>query len=143
VYLGAIIVSWRHSACSIKGPLKWWMLAAIIFSIFMAWGKYFADFKYVLYNYMPLYISSGHLPMSLYPQFLLPLLAALGIQQIFFTPKERQLQKSFKPILYTLGGCFCWLHFLFDQRLCCRNRQTDHSGLRQSSKQRDKSAGLW
>src|SRR5581483_10390658 len=41
------------------------------------------------------------------PQFLLPLLAALAVQQIFFTQEgKEQLKKSFRTIIYILGGVF-------------------------------------
>jgi len=109
LYYGAIICFLAIiGMVVIKSNMKWWMAAAIVFTIFMAWGRNFEAFNSFLLNHFPLYnkFRSPNTALVI-PQFLLPLLAAMGLQQIFFEPdgKER-LQASFKKILYVLGGLF-------------------------------------
>ncbi|HJU45127.1 MAG TPA: hypothetical protein VJ647_00005, partial [Chitinophagaceae bacterium] len=107
VYLGAIIVFLAlMGLVVIKDPIRWWILAAAVFAIFIAWGKYFADFNTFLYNNLPLFNKFRAPSMALIiPQLLLPILAALGLQQLLFTSEgAEKLKKSFKPVLYTTGG---------------------------------------
>lgn len=120
VYLGAIIVFLALiGLVVIKDPIRWWLLAAAVFAIFIAWGKYFADFNTFLYNNLPLFNKFRAPSMALViPQLVLPILAALGLQQVFFTTDGvEKLKKSFKPILYTIGGLLlltCILYLLND-----------------------------
>jgi hypothetical protein len=107
VYLGAILVLLALIALVVvKQQIRWWILAAALFTIFIAWGSYFAGFNTILYHYLPLFNKFRAPSMALViPQLLLPVLAALALQQIFFTPDGREeLKKSFKPVLYVTGG---------------------------------------
>ena len=109
LYYGAIICFLALiGLVVIKSPIKWWMAAAIIFTIFMAWGRNFDGFNSFLLDHFPLYnkFRSPNTALVI-PQFLLPLLAAMGLQQIFFEHDgKEQLKASFKKVLYVLGGLF-------------------------------------
>ena len=116
VYLGAIIcILFLVGLVVVKGNDRWWILAASIFAIFMAWGQYFLGFNQLLFKYFPLYNKFRAPSMSLViPQLLFPLLAALCLQKIFFTADGKQLlQRSFKPILYVVGGVFVLLLLMY------------------------------
>lgn len=109
IYFGAIVFFLAIiGLVLIKNPIKWWILAATVFTIFMAWGRNFSTFNSFLLEYFPLYNKFRSPNMALViPQMLLPLLAVWGLQRIFFTPTgKEELQKSSKPILYALGAVF-------------------------------------
>ncbi|MFT3702312.1 MAG: YfhO family protein [Agriterribacter sp.] len=109
LYYGAIICFLALiGMVVIKDSIKWWIAGAIVLFIFMAWGRNFSDFNSFLLDHFPLYnkFRSPNTALVI-PQFLLPLLAAMGLQQIFFEPGGKELLKaSFKKILYVLGGLF-------------------------------------
>ncbi len=109
VYFGAIIfILAIISLIVVKNEIRWWILGAVIFTLFMSWGSYLPWFNNFLFNNLPLYNKFRAPSMSLViPQLLMPLLAGMALQQIFFTPDTReQLQKSLKPLLYAIGGIF-------------------------------------
>lgn len=95
--IGLVVLKTHH---------KWWILGAVIFAIFMAWGKYFPAFNEFLFNTLPLYSKFRAPSMALViPQLLVPLLAVLCLQKILFTERtEEFLTTNFKKILYALGG---------------------------------------
>lgn len=116
VYFGAVICFLALiSLVVLKTPIRWWILAASVFAIFIAWGKNFADFNTILYNNLPLYNKFRAPSMALIvPQLLFPVLVALGLQQIFFAEGgKEQFKKSFKSILYAVGGLFVLTGILY------------------------------
>ncbi|RXK85932.1 YfhO family protein [Filimonas effusa] len=116
VYLGGVVVLLALIALVVvKQPLRWYILAAAVFTIFIAWGKYFAGFNTILYNYLPLFNKFRAPSMALIiPQLLFPLLAAMALQEIFFTADgAERLKKSFKPILYVIGGLIALVGILY------------------------------
>lgn len=56
VYMGAIVCFlFVLGLFIVKGPEKWWLLAATIFSLILAWGRDLAFINNFLFEYMPLY----------------------------------------------------------------------------------------
>lgn len=108
-YYGAIICFLAIIAMVVlKNPIKWWIAAATTFFVFISWGGNFYTFNSFLLDYLPLY-NKFRAPSSalIIPQFLLCLLAVMGLQEIFFSEKGKELlQTNFKKILYALGGLF-------------------------------------
>ncbi|MEQ1678245.1 MAG: YfhO family protein, partial [Chitinophagaceae bacterium] len=99
----------------VRSPLRWGLLAATVFGIFLTWGKYFAGFNLIMFENLPLF-NKFRAPSfaQVIPQFTVGLIAALGLQQLLFTEKSRELlQKDFKKILYTMGGLFAFLGLLY------------------------------
>lgn len=89
----------------LRSPHRWWLLATLVFTIFMAWGKYFEGFNTLLFHYLPLYNKFRAPSMALViPQLVMPILAILAIQQLLFNSTPEQVKASFKKILYALGG---------------------------------------
>ncbi len=107
VYLGVLsCLLFVIGLVVLKTHHRWWILGAVILTIFMAWGKYFPAFNEFLFNTLPLYSKFRAPSMALVvPQLLVPLLAVLSLQQILFKEgTELFLTKNFKKILYALGG---------------------------------------
>ncbi|HZF66215.1 MAG TPA: YfhO family protein [Chitinophagaceae bacterium] len=104
--LGLIVVKNQH---------RWWILAAVVFGIFLAWGRYFLGFNAFLFENLPLYNKFRAPSMALVlPQLLLPLLAALALQHLLFgNMKEEPQGTFFKPILYGIGGLLALLGLIY------------------------------
>lgn len=99
----------------LKNGHKWWILAAVAFTIMMSWGRFFPDFNGILFNVLPLYTKFRAPSMALVvAQLLIPLLAVLCLQQILFTARtEEFITKNFKNILYGLGGIIVLLGIVY------------------------------
>ncbi|HTN36491.1 MAG TPA: YfhO family protein [Arachidicoccus sp.] len=95
--IGWVVVPSRH---------KWWILAATLLTIMMAWGNYFEGFNQFLFDYLPLYNKFRAPSMAMIiPQLLLPLMAGIALQKLFFNKEgAAYIQKNFKKILYATGG---------------------------------------
>jgi hypothetical protein len=107
VYLGAICcILFVIGLAILKTQHRWWILAAVLLSILMAWGKYFEGFNQLLLDHLPMYDKFRAPYMSLViPQLLVPLLAALTLHQIIFTPRTAEENKlAVKHVLYAVGG---------------------------------------
>jgi hypothetical protein len=98
-----------------KKPLRWALLAVSVLSIMMAWGKYFPSFNAFLFDHLPLYNKFRAPSMTLViTQLTLPVIAILGLQQLLFKEKSKELlEANFKKILYVMGGLFGLLAILY------------------------------
>lgn len=99
----------------VKKPVRWALLAVTVLSILMAWGKYFEGFNIFLFEHLPLLNKFRAPSMTLViAEFTLPFMAVLGMQQILFLDKSRELlQADFKKILYATGGLFALLILMY------------------------------
>jgi hypothetical protein len=107
VYLGVIaVLLFVIGSVVLKSHHRWWILAAVLFSILLSWGKYFPGFNQLMFNFLPLYNKFRAPSMALViPQFLVPLLAVLALQQMLFDERLKNLaSEDFKHILYAVGG---------------------------------------
>lgn len=99
VYLGAIVcLLFILGAVNVKSIHKWWILATCALFIMMAWGSQFMTFNKFLFEYLPMYKNFRVPTLSLVvPQFLFPILAMLGLQQLLFSGSdEKQKWKELK-----------------------------------------------
>lgn len=96
----------------LKTPLRWGLLAATVFGIFMSWGKYMPGFNTFLFEHLPLYNKFRSPAFAqVIPQFTLGITASLTLQQLLF---GGPIQKAdFKKILYTAGGLFVLLGIMY------------------------------
>lgn len=87
VYFGAgVIFLFFLGMLLLRMPLKWAFLIAIILSFLMAWGRHFAGFNELLFNYLPLYNKFRTPSMALHiAGVLMPLLGLLGVHQLMKT----------------------------------------------------------
>ncbi|WP_121355479.1 YfhO family protein [Flavisolibacter nicotianae] len=96
---------------------KWWILAAVVLSIFMSWGKYFLGFNNLLYHFLPLYNKFRAPSMILViPQLLLPLLATLAVDKVATEKEAHPFMPYFKKGLIAVGVVLaifflCYLSF--------------------------------
>jgi len=114
-YAGAVVIFlFILSLFVLKGPEKWWLLAATIFSIMLAWGKNFPLLNNFLFEYLPLYNRFRVPEMALViAETTMPILAMLGLKEII----ENKVPKIdlVKYLKYTLGivGGICVFFLLF------------------------------
>ncbi|MBI1344186.1 MAG: hypothetical protein GC171_14770 [Terrimonas sp.] len=109
VYLGIIICFlFILGMIYLKNWHKWWILAACVFAIILAWGKNFEAVNYFLFDYLPLYKKFRAPTQSLViPQLCFPLLAAMLLQAIFFeNPDKAVLLKKLKLTGIITGALF-------------------------------------
>lgn len=99
----------------VKGPLRWGLLAAAVIGIVLSWGKYFPGVNLFLLEHLPLYNKFRAPSMALViDQFVLPVMAVLAAQFLFFTKDCKTIVKdNFKKISYTLGGLILFLLLLY------------------------------
>ncbi len=107
VYVGAIICFlFFLGAFYYKGKERWWLIAATILSIFLAWGKNFAVFNDFMFYYFPLYNKFRTVEMALViASVTMPLLAFLGLKTIYDRPEViKQDIKGFYIAFALTGG---------------------------------------
>ena len=83
-YLGAVICFlFIFGLFYVKGWQKWWIVAASILGILLAWGSSFKGFNYFMLDYLP-YLSKFRAPSMamVIPQLCFPLLAVLAVNKL-------------------------------------------------------------
>lgn len=106
-YIGAVIIFlFVLGIFLVKGTIKKWLVATVVFSILLSWGKNFDILTNLFIDYVPLYnkfraVSS----IQVIAEICIPLLAILGLKEFFSKEisseeKKEALKKSF----YILGG---------------------------------------
>jgi hypothetical protein len=112
-YAGAIICFLALlSFFLLDGKHKWWILAASIFGIFVAWGSNFLEFNSVLLKVLP-GLNKFRAPSVAIciPNFLFCWLAILGLDKLLKMPAaDRAVTwQQYKKGLYLTGGIFAFL----------------------------------
>jgi hypothetical protein len=104
--IGFVVLAGNGSTNIGGSATRWWILAATVLMIFISWGSYFSGFNKILFDHLPLYNKFRAPSMALIiPQLLLPLLAVLALDRMFFAADAKEfLQKNFKNIVYVSGG---------------------------------------
>lgn len=92
VYAGAIVCFlFILGLFVVKGPEKWWLLAATIISIILSWGGNFATVNNFLFDHLPLYNKFRTPSMALIiAGFTMAATAALAIKEICQMYKEQK-----------------------------------------------------
>ncbi|MEZ4959900.1 MAG: hypothetical protein R2830_08780 [Saprospiraceae bacterium] len=85
VYMGAVfILLFFLGAFLVKSPLKWYIVASVIFTILLSWGRNFAAFNYFVFDYFPFFNKFRDATTALgATNLLVVLLATLGLQAFF------------------------------------------------------------
>ena len=115
VYVGAIICFlFILGLLIVKGPYKWAILAATLFSIMLAWGHNFDWLSKLFYNYFPFYNKFRAVSSILVvAEVAMPMLGFMAIQQIIDNKTDRtQLAKKL-GIAFGITGGLCLLLALF------------------------------
>ncbi len=106
VYVGAIVFFLFVVGCFIvDGKQRYWLMAITVFSIILAWGKYFPALNYLMYDYFPLYNKFRTVEMTLVMAMLaMPLLGFLALEKIVSNPKAPGLPKQLVYATGVVGG---------------------------------------
>ncbi|MGC9470992.1 MAG: YfhO family protein [Bacteroidales bacterium] len=84
VYLGAVVVFlFVLGMFLVKGPVRWWVAAAALLSLMLAWGKHFYFLSDLFIDYFPGYSKFRTVSMILVVmELVVPLLGFLAVKQI-------------------------------------------------------------
>ncbi|MCB0641686.1 MAG: hypothetical protein KDC44_08600, partial [Phaeodactylibacter sp.] len=104
VYMGALLIFlFLVGVFLVRSPLKGWIIAGVILTIMLAWGKNFAAFNYFVFDHLPMYNKFRAMTMILgITNFMIAILAFMGLQAFF--DKEVPLQEKKKALLYGGGA---------------------------------------
>lgn len=109
VYVGAIVVFlFILGALTVKGELKWVLLAATLLSILLSWGKNFMGFTDFFIDHVPGYNKFRAVSMTLViAEVCMPLLGFLGLAEITKDPDsfKNNLKKFYISLGITAGVC--------------------------------------
>lgn len=107
VYVGAFVLFLFLLGCFIvKGPLKWALIGATLFSIALAWGKNFMFLTDLFIDYVPLYNKFRAVSSILViAEFTIPLLAVFALKRVLDEPAliKREKRAVGISILLTAG----------------------------------------
>lgn len=102
-YAGAILCFLFVLGCFVlRGAVRGWLLTTTILCVFIAWGKNFEVFNYLMFDYFP-YFSKFRAATMIFSvmQLLFAISAALTLKAIIERPVT--LAQLKKPLLYSLG----------------------------------------
>lgn len=108
VYAGAIVCFlFVLGIFVVKGPEKWWLLAATLFSLVLAWGRNLPEINNFLFEYMPLYnkfrAPSMALVITTLTMSTLAVLAVKSLLSMFSSGKEAEQDKAFRALYISAG----------------------------------------
>lgn len=106
VYVGAFVLFlFILSLFIVRGPLKWALLAVCILTIFLSWGRNMMWFTNLFIDYFPMYDKFRTVSSILVvPEFIIPLLAVLGLNEIVKNPKLLIERKRDVLVSFLLTG---------------------------------------
>lgn len=89
VYVGAFVLALFVLGCFIvKGPMKWALLGATIFSVLLSWGRNFMPLTDFFIDYIPMYNKFRAVSSILViAEFTIPLLAMFALKTIIDKPE--------------------------------------------------------
>jgi hypothetical protein len=102
VYIGAVLIFlFVLGLFLLRGAFKWWIVAATLLSIFLAWGRNMEWFSTLFINYFPGYNKFRTVSMILViAELTIPLLAMVTFVRII--NKEFDSKKLLKYLIYSL-----------------------------------------
>jgi Bacterial membrane protein YfhO len=105
-YLGAIVVFlFVLGIFIVDGRNKWWLIAASVLAILLAWGKNFPDFSDIFFDHFPGYNKFRAVSMTLVlAGFTMPLLAILGFKKMMEVKDPSVYKKQLLWSFYITGG---------------------------------------
>lgn len=111
VYVGAFVLMLFFLGCFIvKGPMKWALVGATLFSIFLSWGKNFMGLTDFFIDYIPMYNKFRAVSSILViAEFTIPLLAMLTLKEILTKPEVLKEKLKYIYISFGLTGGLAFL----------------------------------
>jgi hypothetical protein len=104
VYMGAVFIFlFFLGAFLVKKPLKWYIIASVIFTIMLSWGRHFSAFNYLIFDTLPFFNKFRDATTALgATNLLVVLLAALGLQAFF----DKNLDANERKSALIMAGSF-------------------------------------
>lgn len=111
MYMGAItIFLFVLGLILCKGREKWWLVAATVIAIFLAWGNHFMWFTKLWFNYAPMYSKFRTVSMALTVlQVTMPMLGFYVLDRILNEKYEKKVFMKAGYIAYGITAGFCLL----------------------------------
>ncbi|MGI4805754.1 MAG: YfhO family protein, partial [Janthinobacterium lividum] len=105
-YFGAgICFLFVFGLMAIKNRVKWWLLATVVLSMLLSFGKNFTLVSDLFFNYFPLYNKFRAVESILVlAEFAVPILAFLAIKEALLAKDKAFIQKKLFLALYITGG---------------------------------------
>ena len=107
VYVGAFVLFLFLLGCFIvKGPMKWALLGATVFSILLSWGKNFMPLTDFFIDFIPMYNKFRAVSSILViAEFTIPLLAVFALKRVLDEPDilKRERRGVYTALLLTAG----------------------------------------
>lgn len=133
VYMGAIVCFlFLLGLLIVKGPYKWALLVATLFSVALSWGHNFESLSRLFFNWFPMYSKFRAVSSILVvAEITMPLLGFLAIKDIMEGKVEKKnLQKSIGISAAVTGG-ICLLMAILGPSLCSFTSSYDAQTLSQ------------
>jgi len=106
-YMGAIFCFlFLFGAMTVKGSVKWWLIAATFLTMLLSMGKHFEGFNHLVYDTLPMY-NKFRAPSSILSitALLIPMLGILGLSEILSGKVDKAAGlKALKIAAGVMGG---------------------------------------
>jgi len=113
VYAGAIVCFlFILGLFILESRLKWWLMAATVFSIMLSWGRNFEELNYFLFDNLPGYNKFRAVTMAIFiAQLAMATLASLSLARLF---EFQNIPDGLKKLGWASGfaGGLCLIFFL-------------------------------
>ena len=115
MYMGAItIFLFVLGLILCKGREKWWLLGAIIVTVFLSWGHHFMWFTKLWFDYVPMYNKFRTVSMALIVlQVALPMLGFLALDRVMKNKIEKTRLFKAGGIALAVTAGFCLISIVF------------------------------
>ena len=115
MYMGAItIFLFVLGLILCKGKEKWWLLAAIIVTVFLSWGHHFMWFTKLWFDFAPMYNKFRTVSMALIVlQVALPMLGFIVLDRIIKNNYEKEKLFKAGAVALALTAGFCLISIMF------------------------------
>ncbi len=127
VYIGAaVIFFFVLGLITVRGRYKWWLLAATVLSVALAWGHNFAWLSDLFIYYFPGYNRFRTVSMILViAGITIPMLAILGLREVVEGQHGIKMMDALKKAFYITGGVSL-VFFLFPGVFLSFSGEIDH-----------------
>lgn len=114
VYAGALVCFlFVLGLFIVKSNLRWWLLAATLFSIMLGWGKNFMPLTEFFLEHFPAYNKFRAVSMILViAELCIPLLAILAVKEIISNPTILKEKRNQFYIAFGLTGGLCLVFYM-------------------------------
>lgn len=105
IYFGAVaFFLFFFGAFAIRGPIKWWLLGAVLLTFILSMGKNFPGINRFIFDYFPLFnkFRTPNSVLSVTALFI-PLLGALGLYKLVSYQGEDKADRFKQPAFIALG----------------------------------------